>query len=81
MIYKESDLEVKPQFARGKKITNYPEIITFRVDTETLNDFKKIVGYPYQPKLRELMRDYINRHKYTYAQEEKRRNKMLGRKS
>jgi len=83
MIYKESELEqeVKPQFRRGKKITNYEESITMRIDTETLDEFKEIVGIPYQPKIRELMRDYIDRHKYTYAQEEKRRNKMLGKRA
>lgn len=83
MIYKESELEqeAKPQFRRGKKITNYEESITMRIDTETLDEFKEIVGIPYQPKIRELMRDYIDRHKYTYAQEEKRRNKMLGKRA
>ena len=83
MIYKESELqdEVKPQFRRGKKITNYEEVITMRIDTETLNEFKEIVGIPYQPKIRELMREFIDRNKYVYAQEQERRNKMLGRKA
>ena len=81
MIYKEKNLESKPQYRKGKKLTNYEEVITMRVDTKTLAEFKEIVGVPYQPKIRELMRDYINRHKYTYTQEQERRNKMLGKKA
>lgn len=83
MIYKESELnsEFKPQVKTRKKPTNYEEVITMRIDGETLEEFKQIVGIPYQPKIRELMRDYIDRCKYTYTQEEKRRNKMLGRKA
>ena len=81
MIYKESELEVKPQYRPRKKITNYGEVITIRIDTDTLEAFKEIVGVPYQPKIRELMRDYIDRYRYTYKQEEERRNKMLSRKS
>lgn len=81
MIYKEKDLVQGNEKKKPRKIVNYDVTITIRVDTELLKEFKEIVGSPYQPRIRELMEEYVNRHKYTYAQEQERRNKMLGKKA
>lgn len=64
----------------GKKPVNYDSYISMRIDSKTLNEFKELVGEPYQPKIRDLIVQYINRCKYTYTKEEERRNKMLGKK-
>ena len=42
------------------------ETVTFRIDKETLDDFKKLsakCGFSYQAKIRELMRNYIEQLK------------------
>ena len=38
------------------------ETVNFRIDTETINEFKRvctICGIPYQTKIRELMKKFI----------------------
>jgi hypothetical protein len=48
-----------------------------RIDKETLEEFRQIVGEPYQPKIRDLMIEYINKVKYTYAKEEEKRKRVM----
>lgn len=79
MILKEKDI-INQQYEEKKhsrKITNYDLAITMRIDKETLDEFRQIVGEPYQPKIRDLMIEYINRHKYTYAKEEEKRKRVM----
>lgn len=77
MILKNEDLveESQPR-VHGKRPTNYDLTITMRIDSDTLDKFKELVGEPYQPKIRDLIVQYINRCKYTYAKEEERRNRV-----
>lgn len=82
MILKSNE-EITDEYIKrkmGKKPINYDMSITFRIDRKTIDEFREIVGDPYQPKIRDLIVQYINRCKYTYAKEEERRNRMLGRK-
>ncbi len=64
----------------GKKPVNYDMAITMRIDKETLDEFRELVGEPYQPKIRDLIVQYINRVKYTYAKEEEKRKRVMQRK-
>jgi uncharacterized protein (DUF4415 family) len=76
LIFRNEDLEETQERRYGKKPTNYDATITFRIDSKTLEEFRKLVGDPYQPKIRDLIIQEINRHKYTYAKEEERRNRI-----
>ena len=53
--------------------------ITIRIDEKTLNDFKAACGdESYQSKIKELMRDFIDKVEYTYKEEERLNKRMLG---
>lgn len=81
MILKNNGIsDFVPEKVRAKKPINYDAYITMRVDRETLDEFRNIVGEPYQPVIRDLMVQYINRYKYTYTKEEERKKRINARK-
>ena len=62
MILKNEDvIQERPE--RRKKPTNYDLTITMRIDKKTLDEFREIVGDPYQPTIRDLIIQHINKHK------------------
>lgn len=82
MILKNDNIEQKPKKAYGKRPINYDKTVTLRMKSETLEELKEICGeYSYQAQIRDLIVDYIRRHKFAYTQEQERRNKMLGKKA
>lgn len=81
MIGKSNLTKFGKEIKYDKRCKVLDKTITIRIDSELLEDFRKITGEGYQSKIRDLMVEFVNREKYVYKKEEEKKNRMLRLKS
>lgn len=81
MILKSNLAKFGKEVKYDKRFKILDKSITIRIDSELLDEFRKIVGDGYQSKIRDLMVEFVNKEKYLYKKEEEKKNKMLRLKS
>ena len=51
--------------------------LTMRIESDTLEEFKRLCGKNYQKKIRDIMKAYVNKYSSIEKKEQELRNKSL----
>ena len=79
MIIREDRRTINARRHKANEVGFQGKNITIRIDEKTLNDFKAVCGdESYQVKIKELMREFIDKKERIYKEEERINKRMLG---